>query len=199
MKRIVLVAFVLLFLAGCAGPVVEPVATTTTQPEATTEPEIIRNVMRLNDNITVFEVMGPWFPREIRVRDESTGEETLLAEDTQGYFPMLGERINERFFIYYYGWEGCGSFPAFIYDVERNQSFEFGGLSLYIGENGRIYVYDAPHEEAKDIPVEFFYISALENDEELVFQCAGMNLAELFEHLGMTVDGVWQWQHEEEE
>jgi len=217
MKRLVLITFALLFLAACGTPAAEPAITTepetttattetTTELETTTQelielPERQEHEILLSETITIIEAHVWGISHEIWMRDETTGEETLLLEGNTYYsgVPGIVSRVSGRFFQFrWFIPDTCGISGVLFYDIEQRREIPIAwGVAL--GENGRIYVHCEVGQgigvEPEDVPAEFFCLSALENDEALFFQCAGMNVAELWETLGLTIDGVWQ--HEE--
>jgi len=167
MKRIILalaLALALLFLAACsAGVDMNP-------PEETTAAQ---TTVVVPENVTVFEKAYPDVDLdEIWMRDEATGEETLLlAPRYDHWWVALDERINERFFVFAEG--SMFHRDTMFYDLALQRviriettgqahptDFLFDSL-----EDGRIYM-NMGHSGKRS-----FDIAQLESGEPIVIDC----------------------------
>jgi len=217
MKRIVLsftLALALVFLIACGqaeapaeSGIYRPTSATTAEPttEETTTEVITEPIelpepreIQLSETITLFEVMDEsgWWPLEIWMRNKVTGDEVHLLGNRGRHHDAfaLGQRLNDRFFLYsMFTPESCGWGGNSIHDIELQQSV-LNAHSLHAAENGRIYMHGETGwgVEPEEIQAYYFYLSELEGGEPPNPRPAGMNVADLWEHLGMTVDGVWQ-------
>jgi len=171
MKRFAAIVFALLFLAACASApeVAPPPETSTIQSTAAPERRTAREIT-MSDTITVFELLGGW-PNEIWMRNEATGEETLLLAPDDRFWPFPEARINERFFVF---WENAmGHRNIMFYDIARRRAIPIESTGqahpkdfrFYTVEGERVYL-DMGHSGMR-----YFDVSELESGEPIVIAC----------------------------
>jgi len=179
MKRFCLVLFVLLLLSACGRA--EPVATepTTTEVELTTEEETTTEEeaettqwwtlpswsFALSDEITLF--FQPSSECGIWMRDNRTGEETLLLEVYGEYNPVIPwyeGKISERYFAYSYAPFDTEKGGLVFYDVVKMRKIELPDFCFFMlkeVKDGKVYMYQYIEEYLEAIV--YFDISALDS------------------------------------
>jgi len=117
------------------------------------------------------------YKQEIWLRDKATGNETLLLrpdEDYDRYVPYFSRRINERYFIFYYGLPDSDAIGDFeIYDIKKLRTVEIEHPEwVYIDriDRRRIYLKTATEYEEEDIIINTYTIdiAALGNDGPII-------------------------------
>ncbi|MCL2194743.1 MAG: hypothetical protein FWB76_02205 [Oscillospiraceae bacterium] len=174
MKRLACLAILLLFLAACAAPAPvhnDPTTQHTTQVELTTAaPAHLERAM--SDNLTVF-VSGGHYHREneLWLRNETTGEETLLHSGELWRWHSIGQQLNERFFVFSEGW--MGGVTTMIYDLDERRviTVQSAGqahpscIRFHAVDGGRVYL-NMGHGGVRS-----FDISELESGEPIMLPC----------------------------
>ena len=213
MRKIIMVAVVLVLLLGaCAVAEDAPVeheTTTETTTEATTQPPetYIGREIAMSDTVTVFEARATWSDAvEIWMRDEITGQKTFLM-GTEGvvlgssYYrvPELRYRVNERFFAYARHIRGHHFLVnSRFFDIEQQRSIEVQSPScfyLYDCHYQRILLWEVTDERVYKVcgwwighissnhRLYAFEISALESGEPVELQYISEFLPEQWDEL----------------
>jgi hypothetical protein len=191
MKRVSMLLLVLLLLAGCGrvAPALETTTAETTvtpitevlssaETSAAAEAEISWNfypwgfeeIAVLGTSMLIYKASPRWaYCCDICLRDNATGEETLLLEayDDGEYIRVPGfmKIISERYFTYRYGildTDAAGLLK--IFDIAQMRAIELEGPFNHIEkvEDGKVYVFEGI-EGVDNPPVFYFEISALES------------------------------------
>ena len=169
--RLAALAIALLFLAACAAPALIYNNDEFTTEYTTTEAEIFTTRYIATDEITVFVGGGRYRDNELWLRNEHTGEETLLFTAGDWKSLNVGGQLNERFFVFGEFWLTGSTIMFYDLDERRVIHVHSAGqahpscIRFHGVNNGRVYL-NMGHGG-----VRWFDMAQLESGQTIVIPC----------------------------